>query len=318
MNEPVADGGSDALRDYLTKLAEIPLLSADEERDIGRQIDRWRRRAERRLLATFPVQAVFVNGGLRSDDTPGAVKLELRRLRSRLMALRADLLPWLDTLQTAAEADDWPDAPAGLAQRTADCAREVRRVRLHFQMRPLHAMVQHLQEVVDATGSRAVRRLAAWQTGMPRARLRRVMAWVHAALAERNALATKLIDANKRLAVSIAKKYMGHGVPFMELITAGERGLEKAAELFDPSRGYRFGTYASWWIRQAITREIADRARTISIPVHMIESLNRLRAARDELIAAGSAEPSVEQLAAAVGMPPEDCARLLPMIEPRD
>ncbi|MEZ4768533.1 MAG: sigma-70 family RNA polymerase sigma factor [Caldilineales bacterium] len=231
----------------------------------------------------------------------------LEELFSKLRELD---IPVQDQSEDADEEVELPPSRVISAKDEDDLALARDAVDLYFRQMGAHPLLTADEEKLLAgrvvMGKQASRKLArgAFQTPAERADL-------EAAVELGQQARRRMIESNSRLVISVAKRYIGHGVPFLDLIQEGNLGLMRAVDKFDPDRGYKFSTYATWWIRQAVSRAVSDQGRTIRLPVHMSEKLLKLRRTSQEMEQTLGREPTPEELAEALDLPAERVHRYL-------
>jgi RNA polymerase primary sigma factor len=322
----------DPVRLYLREIGRISLLTADKEVELGQRMERGQERVRRAIMAVPLVrrELAALAERLRKRDVasetfleaPDGTELsdaEYKRVLNIFAHIRR-LDRELADLEAARGRARKDESRRAIGEWVAQNHQS--RVRLLGDL-PLKPMVVErwvsrvrslshelagLARVVEAAGPdkpaarRRMRELEA-EVGLPHRRLVGLMRDVDAGEFEVRQAKKLLMEANLRLVVSIAKRYLNHDMPLLDLIQEGNIGLMKAVDRFKYRRGFKFSTYATWWIRQAITRAIADHARTIRIPVHMIETLNRLSRVNRGLFQELGREPTPEEIAKRSGLP---------------
>ena len=340
----------DPVRMYLTQMGEIPLLSRDTEIRLAKKIEFTRRRFRKKTLesclaaeAALKILEDVVDGRLAFDRTlkvPGGsdnAKIELgRRILVNITTIREMIERNRRDYASIVKREKDYAAPylARLLRKIADRQRKwvVLLEELCIQTKKFRAIIESLRahrnrivqvkrEIALLSRKKADRthkkdltaelhRLLI-QAGEDDVHLTKRLTEIRRRHGEYDEAKRELSKGNLRLVVSIAKKYRNRGLSFLDLIQEGNTGLMKAVEKYEYRRGYKFSTYATWWIRQAITRSIADQARTIRIPVHMIETMSKLRNVTKKLTQKNGREPTIEEVAQATDISVDETKRVM-------
>jgi RNA polymerase primary sigma factor len=337
----------DPVRMYLTQMGEIPLLTRDQEINLARQIEETRAAFRRLLLsAGFGIrQGIQIledvkDGKLAFDRTlkvptsgTEPAKSEIQeRLQENLVTLRKLYLKNQSEIEQLIRGETAASARPEVVRRTSRRRRKCARLleELQIQLKKVKPLIEFLRDEwekgrdfekkwkrlrnrTDSDSGKASQ--AAFEAWCLRAmetptRLERRLTVIETRYRGYDQAKRALSSGNLRLVVSIAKKYRNRGLSFLDLIQEGNTGLMKAVEKYEYRRGYKFSTYATWWIRQAITRSIADQARTIRIPVHMIETMSKLRNVQKKLVQLMGREPTIEEVAKEAAVPLEEAKRV--------
>ena len=332
----------DPVRMYLKQMGQVPLLTREQEVQISKRIEEAEHLVQQHInrfgftaQAHLELAQKLAEGHERFDRVILDKKIESRERYMKLLPRLCQKVEKLSATTTEQYAQ-MREATARTAKARAKtfqrCINSLQRLypRFYFKQKVteefVHLADQHFAVLMALKSDRSKVNQAR-RKQLPKVEDLECTAWLSAdeyvehyqalKLWLRKALRakTEMVEANLRLVISIAKKYTNRGLSFLDLIQEGNMGLMKAVEKFEYRRGYKFSTYATWWIRQAITRSIADQARTIRIPVHMIETINKLMRVQKQLVQEYGREPTPEEVAEEILLPVDRVRAVLKMAQ---